>query len=189
MRVISGTLRGKRLATLKGELVRPTPDRVKEALFNILQNRLGAFSGLAILDLFSGSGALAIEALSRGASRACLVEKTTLATKVIHKNLISCHLLDKAEIIKKEVHQFIKGCSPDSFDLVFLDPPYGLGLAERTIKELEQHHLLRPGATICAETGSEEVLPEKIGTLERFDQRSYSSVMIHFYQAQHKGLP
>ena len=180
MRVISGALRGKRLATLKGDQVRPTPDRVKEAIFSILQSRLGGFSDLAILDLFSGSGALAIEALSRGASKACLVEKSAMATKMIHKNLMSCHLLDKAEIIKKEAHQFMKECSPRSFDLVFLDPPYGLGLA---INELEQHHLFRLGATICAETGSDEVLPEKIGTLERFDQRSYGSVMIHFYQA------
>lgn len=187
MRVISGSLRGKRLVALKGDQVRPTPDRVKEALFSILNSRLGSFSGLTILDLFSGSGALAIEALSRGAIRACLVEKSTSAANTIHKNLENCHLLDRAEIIKKEVRQYIKECNPCFFDLVFLDPPYGLGLAEKTLKDLEQGHLLSPGATVCAETGAGEDLPEKIGTLELFDQRSYGSVMIHFYYSQHKG--
>lgn len=187
MRVISGTLRGKRLAALKGDQVRPTPDRVKEALFSILHSRLESFSGLTILDLFSGSGALAIEALSRGAARSYLVEKSTLAANTIHKNLENCHLLDKAVIVNKEVSQYIKECNTCIFDLVFLDPPYGLGLAEKTLNELGQGHLLRPGATICAETGAGESLPEKIGVLELFDQRSYGSVMIHFYHAQHKG--
>ncbi len=109
MRVIAGTSRGRRLTEFAGLKVRPTPDRVREALFSILQSKLGNFSGLRVLDLFAGSGALAIEALSRGASSACLVEKDRTAEKVIRKNLALCKLEEKTTLLIRDA----LGCLPE----------------------------------------------------------------------------
>ena len=180
MRVIAGTSRGRRLASFKGRDVRPTPDRVREALFSILQSRLGDFSGLRVLDLFSGSGALAIEALSRGALTACLVENAPESEKIIRENLERCQLIDRAQITCRDAFRALHDFSAGSFDLIFLDPPYGRKLAERAISEISRQGLLCQQGTLCAETGADETLPEKIGHLQIFDQRRYGSVMIHF---------
>jgi 16S rRNA (guanine966-N2)-methyltransferase len=180
LRVIAGTSRGRRLASFAGRNVRPTPDRVREALFSILQSRLGNLSGLRVLDLFAGSGALAIEALSRGAAEACLVEKSPDSVKITRENLDCCQLAEKAVVITRDVFLALRDFSPESFDLVFLDPPYGKGLAEQTILEINRHGLLDKNGILCAETGANEAIPEKIGRLQVFDRRRYGSVMIHF---------
>ena len=180
MRVIAGTSRGRRLASFKGRDVRPTPDRVREALFSILQSRLGDFSDLRILDLFSGSGALAIEALSRGAKTACFVEKVPASAKIIRENLERCQLTEKAHIAIKDAFLILQDFPPESFDLIFLDPPYGRNLAEKAISEICKQRVLHRHGTLCAETGADEFLPEKIGCLQIFDRRRYGSVMIHF---------
>lgn len=181
MRVIAGTSRGRRLANLKGRDVRPTPDRVREALFSILQSRLDDFSELRVLDLFSGSGALAIEALSRGAKTACLVDNAPASAKVISENLERCQLTEKAHIAIKDVFWALHDFPPEAFDLIFLDPPYGRKLAEMTVSEICKRGVLNKYGTLCAETGADEILPEKIGHLQIFDQRRYGSVMIHFF--------
>jgi len=180
MRVIAGTSRGRRLASFTGRDVRPTPDRVREALFSILQSRFGDFSTLRVLDLFSGSGALAIEALSRGAVTACLVESSPAAAKIIRENLDRCLLTDKARIAAKDAFLALRDFPPGAFDLIFLDPPYGKNLAVKAITEISKHGVLHKHGTVCAETGADEILPEKIGHLQIFDQRRYGSVMIHF---------
>lgn len=181
MRVIAGTSRGRRLATFEGREVRPTPDRVREALFSILLSKLGSFNGLRVLDLFAGSGALAIEALSRGAASACLVEKTHATAPIIHENLSRCHLSDRARLIIKDAWQALPGLVPDSFDLVFLDPPYAQSLAEHALVEIDRLALLADGGIICAETGADEILPETVGQLQRIDLRRYGTIMISFY--------
>jgi len=180
VRVIAGTSRGRRLADFKGRDVRPTPDRVREALFSILHSRLGGFSELKVLDLFSGSGALAIEALSRGAKTACLVENAPASAKIIHENLERCQLTEKAHIAIKDVFQALEDFPPESFDLIFLDPPYGRKLAEQAISEISRLGLLHRHGTLCAETGADEILPGRIGHLQIFDRRRYGSVMIQF---------
>jgi len=181
MRVIAGTSRGRRLALFEGNDVRPTPDRVREALFSILQSKLGCFTDLRVLDLFAGSGALAIEALSRGAASACLVEKATASAKIIRENLDRCQLSSKAKVITKDALQFLPGLDANSFDLVFLDPPYGQELAKRALVEADRLGLLSKDGIICAETGADEILPESVGQLQRIDQRRYGSIMISFY--------
>ena len=181
MRVIAGTSRGRRLAIFEGRDVRPTPDRVREALFNILRSRLGNFAGLRVLDLFAGSGALAIEALSRGATSACLVEKTPASAKIIRENLKRCNLSDKAKLIVLDAWQALPGFDSRSFDLVFLDPPYGQGLAERALIEVDRLELLGKDGIVCAETATDEILPESIGNLRRLDQRRYGTILINFY--------
>lgn len=181
MRVIAGSCRGRRLAAFKGHDVRPTPDRIREALFSILQSKLGSFSELRVLDLFAGSGALAIEALSRGAASACLVEKASAAAKVIHENLDNCQLSSQAELIVRDAWQTLLGFSAESFDLLFIDPPYGQGLAERALIEVDRLNLLTVDGIIYAETEAGETLPESIGNLKRIDQRRYGTIMISFY--------
>ncbi len=185
MRVIAGTSRGRRLTMFEGRDVRPTPDRVREALFSILQSKLGGFSGVKVLDLFAGSGALAIEALSRGAASACLVEKDRAAELVIRKNLNLCKLEEQATLLIKDalncLHEFTAGY----FDLIFLDPPYAQGLAEQALLEIESQGVLSDDGIICAETGAKEVLPVNVGNLQRIDQRRYGTIMINFYAHNH----
>ena len=135
MRVISGKLKGKRLFTLKGLDLRPTSDRVKEAIFDILQNSI---PGRKVLDLFAGTGAMGIEALSRGAKRAVFVEGSPQSLTVLYKNLEACRLQEQAEVLSREVQAGIKILSErgETFDLIFLDPPYGKGLARKTLQAL-----------------------------------------------------
>ncbi|MCK4509852.1 MAG: 16S rRNA (guanine(966)-N(2))-methyltransferase RsmD [Desulfuromonadales bacterium] len=183
MRVIAGTSRGRRLALFEGHNVRPTPDRVREALFSILQSKLGGFSNLRVLDLFAGSGALAIEALSRGATSACLVDKAPASEKIIRENLNLCQLSDKAKVITRGALQALPELSPGTFDLVFLDPPYSQGLVEDALVEIDRLSILNKDGIICAETGADEILPESVGQLQRIDQRRYGTIMISFYES------
>lgn len=188
MRVIAGTSRGRRLTMFEGHDVRPTPDRVREALFSILQSKLGSFSGLKVLDLFAGSGALAIESLSRGAEFACLVEKDRNAEQIIRKNLKLCHMVDKSHLLISDALKSLPGFSAGSFDLVFLDPPYAQGLAEQALVEIAKRDLLSTDGILCVETGAKEVLPENFGPLKRIDQRRYGTIMINFYANNPEGL-
>jgi 16S rRNA (guanine(966)-N(2))-methyltransferase RsmD len=188
VRVIAGTSRGRRLSAFAGSDVRPTPDRVREALFSILQSKLGSFAGVRVLDLFAGSGALAIEALSRGADSACLVEQATESVKLIRENLERCRISSMANLIKGDAWQILPTFSAGSFDLVFVDPPYGQNLASRALVETDRLKLLSADGILCAETGSGEFLPETVGQLRRIDQRRYGSIMIHFYSHSPEGL-
>jgi len=188
MRVIAGTSRGRRLASFAGRNVRPTPDRVREALFSILQSKLGSFSGIRVLDLFAGSGALAIEAMSRGALSACLVEQSAESIKIIRDNLERCQMSDRASLVVRDAWQVIPGFKTGSFDLVFIDPPYGQGLAERALAEVDRLSILSDTGILCTETGIAESLPERSGRLYRVDQRRYGTIMIHFYSYSAEGL-
>ena len=181
MRVIAGTSRGRRLTAFEGKNVRPTPDRVREALFSILQSHLENFSDLRVLDLFAGSGALAIEALSRGAASACLVEKDRASEKIIRSNLAYCQMTDRSSLIIKDAMQALSAFGEESFDLVFLDPPYALGLAEQALNEISNRKILSRDGILCAETGAKEVLPERVVKLQRIKQRRYGSIMLNFY--------
>lgn len=181
MRVISGTARGRRLTAFKGNKVRPTSDRVREALFSILHSRLSGFSGLKVLDLFAGSGALGIEALSRGASAACLVDKAQSSAEIIRENLQRCQLANKAEVIVRDAFSALPSMGDIHFDLIFIDPPYSRGYAEQAISEIANANLLSKDGILCAETGTDENLPETIGNLQRIDQRRYGSTVISLY--------
>ena len=155
-----------------------------EALFSILQSKLGGFSNLKVLDLFAGSGALAIESLSRGALSACLVEKSQASGKIILENLNRCHLSAKTEVIIQDALQALQSFSPHSFDLIFLDPPYRQGLAAGALCKIDQLELLNDNGIICIETGSDESIPEPVGQLQRIDQRRYGTIMINFYSRE-----
>jgi 16S rRNA (guanine966-N2)-methyltransferase len=150
VRIIGGRYRGRRLQAFKGSAVRPTADRVRESLFNILGSQ---FTGAAVLDLFAGTGALGIEALSRGAERAVFVDKSTRALAVLRKNLDQCGLQHCSQVIQWDIARnlnCLKG-HPEAFDLVFLDPPYHCALVPVALQHLADSGCLVPGAVVSAE--------------------------------------
>ena len=182
LRIISGKLKGKKLFTLKGMDLRPTSDRVKEAIFDILQN---CIQGQEVLDLFAGTGALGIEALSRGAKRAVFVEGSPQSLAVLYKNLEACRLREQAEVLSQEVQRGIKILSErgEAFDLIFLDPPYGKGLARRALQALSGRSILASEALVVAEHSPAEDL-DAIPSLERIDQRRYGSTLVSFFRSE-----
>jgi 16S rRNA (guanine966-N2)-methyltransferase len=123
VRVISGTARGRRLIAPDVPTTRPTPDRVREATFNALGS-LGVVAGATVLDLFAGSGAMGIEALSRGASRVTFVDNDVSARRAIEANLATCGMMDAAEVVAGPVERFLPTVQTRRWDLAFLDPPY-----------------------------------------------------------------
>ena len=180
MRIGGGTARGKLLAPLTGVEIRPTPDKVRQALFNILRSRFGSLQGLRVLDLFAGSGALAIEALSLGAKEAVLVDQSRQAAALIQKNLHACRVGDRAQFLQcdglKALTQ-LRG----PFDIVFLDPPYQQGLQQKALERLSQGTLLAAEGLVCAESARTEELPDCAGLLQRETTRYYGSTALHFY--------
>ena len=182
MRVISGKCKGKKLFALEGLSLRPTSDRVREAIFDILQKFP---PGKKVLDLFAGTGAMGIEALSRGACRAVFVEASARSGAVLRRNIEACRLSDQAEVISKEVRAGLKalGERGDSFDLIFLDPPYGKGLAYRTLESLSRSHILSVNALIVAEHSPDEDLAS-VPSLERIDWRKYGGTEVSFFRSK-----
>lgn len=181
MRVISGTARGKKLNSLEGLETRPTLDRVKEALFNILQFNL---KDASILDLFSGSGALGIEALSRGAKDAVLCDNSRKAVQIINKNLEETRLVDKAKVINKDYIETIKQLYKQlqKFDIIFLDPPYKSNCVINSIENILKYDLLKEDGIIIVETDDKNKIDEikKNNKLEVYDTRKYGIVLIIF---------
>lgn len=180
MRITGGTARGKLLAPLSGLDIRPTPDKVRQALFNILRSRFGPLNDRRILDLFSGSGALAIEALSRGAREAVLIDQGRQAAGVIPKNLQDCRVSERARFFPGDVLATLPRLAT-AFDIIFLDPPYGQGLQQQTLELISRFQLLAQDGIICAEAARNEDLPERAGQLQRESTRIYGSTALHFY--------
>lgn len=155
MRVIAGSARRLLLKTLKTDEVRPTTDKIKETLFNILSPYL---ADIRFLDLFAGSGAIGIEALSRGAKKAVFIEKNRMAVKCIHENLNTTRLSDKAEVIAGDVLSVLKSHRlHEHFDLVFIDPPYGDELYIPVLKIIKEQDILAEDAVIILECRSKDL--------------------------------
>ena len=155
MRVITGSARGRRLKELEGMETRPTTDRVKEGLFNVLQFDI---EGRRVLDLFAGTGQLGIECLSRGAASAVFVDKRPDAVKLIRENLKLCDLTDRARVVAGDSMEFLKSVR-EKFDLVLLDPPYQAELLEAAIAHIARHDLLTPHGMMAAEHPAVKTLP------------------------------
>lgn len=165
MRVISGSARGLKLAALEGLDTRPTTDRVKESLFNIIGRYLPVSS---VLDLFAGSGALGIEALSRACKHAVFVESNPAALEIVKRNVASAHVEGRSEIVKCDAAAYIRR-TDKKFDVIFLDPPYSTGLLTLAAEEIRKRSLLNEGGIIVAETdfGGEEPDVVKFEILKR----------------------
>ncbi|HAY52875.1 MAG TPA: 16S rRNA (guanine(966)-N(2))-methyltransferase RsmD [Lactobacillus sp.] len=161
MRVISGEFGGRRLQAVPGNKTRPTTDKVKENLFNILGPY---FSGGTVLDLFAGTGGLGIEAVSRGMDAAVLVDRQGAAIKVIHHNVAVTKVPDRFTIVHATASAYLqRAVGTIQFDLVFLDPPYAQQKIVETITDLAHGGLLTPGAQIVAETDTKVAYPDVPG--------------------------
>lgn len=150
MRIITGSARGIQLTTLEGEATRPTAERVKEAVFSMLQFEL---EGRTVLDLFAGSGQLALEALSRGAARATLIDSSREAAAIVMENAKKTRLFDRCRISCTDYASFIRGAAGrERYDIVFLDPPYAEGLVPEALRKLADGGIFAPGAVVVCET-------------------------------------
>ena len=149
MRIISGQWRGRPLVAPKGELTRPTADRTRETLFSMLVSRLGSFEGLRVADLYAGSGALAFEALSRGAERAVLIENDRAALNTIETNAAKLGATAAIEVRAMSAARLPRQAP---FDLVFADPPYGAGTGTKVAKAVAEAEWLNPGGWLAIET-------------------------------------
>lgn len=180
VRVIAGLAKGRHLKAPPGDLTRPTADRVRESIFNILAKRC---MGAKVLDLFAGAGTLGIEALSRGAAEAVFVEQNHRAVEIIRENLRQCDFGDVARVIAKDVFRGLAVLSRkgEHFDLIFLDPPYGRGLAARTLQELGEGRLLAPQGMVIAEHSRHDPLAERYGLLHLVRAERYGETMVSFY--------
>ena len=178
MRIISGKARGTKLFTLEGENTRPTLDRVKEPLFSILMHQVPEAK---VLDLFAGSGALGLEALSRGAESVVLCDNSRAAIKVINNNLDKTKLNTYAEIINADYKSCLKKLQGRKFDLIFLDPPYETDCIEISVKQILELDLLAKDGVIVAETDREEII-DKIKNIDINieDIRHYGRVILIF---------
>jgi 16S rRNA (guanine(966)-N(2))-methyltransferase RsmD len=181
VRVIAGEARGMRLSAPRGTTTRPTTDRVKEALFSLLDSAR-RLDGARVLDLFAGSGALGIEALSRGAEHVVFIEKNRQALISLQQNLLHTRFSDRAEIHPFDCLQALERLARHTtqFDLVLLDPPYQAGLHQKAI-ELVGATLLAADGLLVAETAARMPLPERIGPCIRTDRRIYGDTALELY--------
>ena len=176
MRVITGTARGKKLNTLPGVDLRPTGARVKEGLFSAIQFDI---EGRRILDLFAGCGQLGIEALSRGAQSAVFVDESANAIAVIKENLKNCGLEKNASVQKNDFSSYLSFCK-ETFDIVFIDPPYRMGLYEKALS-LAEKKMSDHGMIIC-EYPSDVDIPEAVGDFSQWRRYKYGKVFVSIFK-------
>jgi 16S rRNA (guanine966-N2)-methyltransferase len=180
MRVIGGTLRSKKLCSIKGLKTRPTSGRLREAIFNILSF---CFHEAVVLDLFAGTGALGIEALSRGAAKAVFIDHSIDALTVIRKNIIACSLENQADIVRCDIVRGLGclGSRPAAFDLVFMDPPYDSGMVGPTLCNLRLSGTLGKASLVVVEHSEKEPIRiEDSPEFEMSDQRRYGKTLVSF---------
>lgn len=177
MRIISGEHRGRKLLEFSGRDIRPTTDRVKESMFNLIQEYI---LDAEVLDMFGGSGALSLEALSRGASHAVCIDRDRRAADIIRKNAQTLNYTEKCEIINGDSLRYITGCGR-SFDIVFLDPPYNKGFIEPALKAIAENGILNSGGIAVLESDDTDFYGDSEG-LEIIKQRKYGRTYITVYQ-------
>ena len=187
MRIISGTARGRRLFTPGRSsgvsVIRPTADRVRESLFNILGDSVVE---AVTLDLFAGTGALGLEALSRGSSRAVFVDTSQDAIQLVKRNLDVCGFSDRATVLRRDLLKgpsFLRKIMPvGGFDLIFVDPPYRRGISVKIIRDLGKFDLLSKDGLLVAEEAADIELPDDVDGLQKSDRRVYGDTVICFYR-------
>jgi 16S rRNA (guanine966-N2)-methyltransferase len=181
MRIIGGNAKGRRLKVPKGQTVRPTSGRVKEALFNILPHDL---SGIKFLDLFAGTGNVSIEALSRGAAEAILIDSSAESGKVIRENLRRVQFTDRTRVWIVPVSRAIRLLArrSESFDMIFLDPPYRRNWVETCLEMIARGNLLRRSGTLIVEHSTHEQPKPEYGSLMLQDQRNYGDTLLSFFK-------
>ncbi|MDD5634541.1 MAG: 16S rRNA (guanine(966)-N(2))-methyltransferase RsmD [Candidatus Omnitrophica bacterium] len=179
MRIIGGQFRGRKIKQPELETTRPTKDRIREAVFNIIAVRV---PGSKVLDIFAGSGAYGLEALSRGAEEAVFVEKNKVCSGVLNENIQVLGVTDDSEVIAADFFEIggtLKEKGP--FDLVFLDPPYSKNLAKKALIMINQYDILGHSGLLIIEHSSEESLPGKEGGISLVKQKTYKKICISIF--------
>ena len=175
MRVIAGSAKSLQLKTIDGLETRPTQDRIKETLFNMIQYDI---PGCRFLDLFAGSGGIGIEALSRGAGEACFVEKARRAVRCIKENLSHTHLDDRAEVMEMEVSAAIRRLEQEgrTFDYIFMDPPYKKGFEETILKQLSESSVCGSDTLVIVESSLDTPIADQdLGELSVIRIKKYET--------------
>ncbi len=178
MRVITGSAKGRKLKTLEGMDVRPTTDKVKEAIFSSIQFDL---PDAQVLDLFAGSGQMGIEAISRGAAYVVFVDQSARSLKTVQENLSACQMIAQAECHQMEACSFLQR-STQKFHIAILDPPYRKNVLERVLPLLAAH-MLEDGLVVC-EHESGHSLPDQVETLVRIKEKKYGAIQVTTYQCR-----
>ena len=183
MRIVAGTFRGRPLVAPKGQSTRPTADRTRQALFNVLEHAAWSphLDGLRVIDLFAGSGALGLEAISRGAAFCLFVERAEAARAAIRTNVAAMGLEDRTRIDRRDAAALGARAASDgaAFDLAFLDPPYGEGLGEASLARLAAGGWLAPGALAALERGAGDPSPTPDG-FSLLDARTWGAARVSF---------
>lgn len=180
MRVIAGDYKGRRLDCIEGMEIRPTTDKVKESLFNILGN---AVIDSAFLDLFSGTGGIGIEALSRGAKYVVFIDANIKSIKVLKGNLDHLNIKDNVEVFHTDYTTAISKLYKykKQFDIIFIDPPYRVGTAESALEEIDKNSILSQSGVIIVEHDSKEDMPQSVGKLYLYRIKQYGNTALSFY--------
>ncbi|HEY4056946.1 MAG TPA: 16S rRNA (guanine(966)-N(2))-methyltransferase RsmD [Kofleriaceae bacterium] len=182
MRIVGGDLSGRVLRAPAGAATRPTSEKVREAMFGILANRLGSLEGAHVLDLFAGSGALGIEALSRGAAHVTFVDSGKPQLAVVKQNLAELGVADRARVLPGDAVAWAgKLQPPEPFRLVFIDPPYASDLALRAVNAIPAANIARDGMVVI-EHDRRNAPPERLGSMVRTDDRRYGDTLLSFYE-------
>ena len=183
MRIVAGKFKGRDIKGPASGATRPTSDRVRESIFNILAHGIEGFGleDVRVMDLFAGTGALGLEAISRGAKYCCFVEEDAGARGVIRSNADACGVIGQTRIWKRDATD-LGPCAPQSsFGLVFADPPYSKGLGEKAIASVLKGGWLAAGGVVVLEEAARSVVTEVVG-LALLDAREYGDTQVHFYR-------
>ena len=179
MRIIAGKFRGRKLVSFQADHIRPTTDRVKESVFNKLQ---GEVDGARVLDLFSGTGNLACECMSRGATHVDAVELSKKSIAIIRENLKLLGIEDEVRVYQDDVLKWLKRYQGDPYDLVIADPPFTEKMAHSVLQEIAASSAVGPQTTVVTESSSHETVAESYPNLEKFDERDYGDKRVSFWR-------
>jgi len=181
VQIIAGIHKGRKIIAPHGARTRPTGARVRESLFSILGSRT---EGAHVLDLFAGSGALGLEAVSRGAAKAVFVDNARGAVEAVNNNCRSLKI-DVVEIVKRDVFAFLKGSNPtNGFDLIFADPPYNKNYPQEILRFISANGWLNPNGILVLEESSKAIIESKIWSMELKDRRNYGDTCLFFFGLQ-----
>ncbi|MGL4731602.1 MAG: 16S rRNA (guanine(966)-N(2))-methyltransferase RsmD [Clostridium sp.] len=180
MRVIGGIAKGRKLLPPEGMGTRPTLDRIKESIFNIIQHRV---RGAVTIDLFSGTGSLGIEAASRGAEKSYLIEMGDISYSLLRKNVENLKLEDVCKTLKGDCYKYLEEFHKEGkkFDIIFIDPPYAKDMIPPAIELISKYKLLQEDGLIVSKIDTKEVIYEGNGDITMFNTRKYGNTTVCFY--------
>lgn len=177
MRIISGDLKGRRLNTPRDNSIRPTTDKVKESIFNMVMPYM---DDAVVIDLFSGTGNLGLEAISRGAKHCYFGDKARESLQLTKENIETCQVADQATIISGDFERILERITEQA-DIIFLDPPYKAGLIENCLKKISELGLLSEEGVLVIEHGKREILPDQMGEFIKIKDRRYGTILVSLF--------